>query len=162
MDSSPLQGMLVMDPAQTPDEVRLAVVKLSGQLATRQRLGLPGLEGGMENCHRAGGRGQNQGYSGDPPCTHCHRRGHSVEACWTKFPERRPDWAPKPREALQVPQEACWSCGQMGHRAALCPNHPRPAPPNRPPPTGPPASTPEGGVNVVSEELQSFLFNTGA
>ena len=34
--------------------------------------------------------------------------------------------------------------------------------PNRPTPTVPPANTPEGGVNVVSEELQSFLFNMGA
>ena len=166
LDRSPLQEKLLEDPAETPEQLREAVVKLSGRIATAQRLGLTG-EGA---CDRVG-RGYQGPARGDLKCTHCQRSGHSEDSCWSKHPGLMPDWAkssqpPAGRAApsLRAPPGGCWSCGLLGHLAANCP---KPGPASgtsapQPPPAPPAAAAPESGsVVTIHHELQSFLMSAG-
>ena len=167
LDRSPLQEKLLEDPAETPEQLREAVVKLSGQIATAQRLGLTS-EGA---CNRVG-RGYQGPARGDLKCNHCQRSGHTEDSCWTKNPGLMPDWtesgqSPPSRAApsLRATPGGCWSCGLLGHLAANCPK-PGPvsgASASQPPPAPTAAAAPESGSMVtIHDELKTFLLSAGS
>ena len=169
LDRSSLQEELLKIPVESPEQLREAVVRLSGMLATARRLGLSS-EGA---CNRVG-RGYQGPVRGDLKCNHCQRSGHSEDSCWTKNPGLMPDWAkngqvPPGRAApsFRATPGGCWICGQLGHLAATCPKPgpvggAPPVPPAVQPPAVPAAAVPEtGSVVTIHEDLKQFLLSSG-
>lgn len=106
------------------------------QYTGQQQKYIPPKKNPITAVHEASRSTDPKSNSDPKPCPACNKPGHDVDKCWTKHPEKKPEWLKRSRSAPartagRLSQEEmnalkkqgrCFWCKREGHIANKCPD----------------------------------------